>query len=329
MNIFQKLRQHLSMVRRTVKHIKMPGKPKFVLFLDVLYCHHILHCTYNEYLKYEFYKHKNSYRKQFLLLKHQEKRYDFVNPRDYPRSKQILYQWIQKGISRQILVAPKCGEDAFVDFFKKQQKILKKPDIGSRGVGISVLHYTDEQQAREYFRAITEDTLFEEYVIQHETMAAFNASSVNTLRIITLCKDNRFDIISAHFKSAGVAGEVVDNICNGGIAAMVDIPTGKISTHGFSFATMHKSQHSCHPVTGQEFIGTQIPHWEETLRLVEDLHRSIPNYVLFGWDVAITPTGPEIIEVNTNPDGRAQMIDQKPIGKLLLKYMKEARKAHK
>lgn len=92
-----------------------------------------------------------------------------------------------------------------------------------------------------------------------------------------------------------------DNVGYGGICAMIDMDTGKtyqpetIVDHVF---------HSCpaHPDTGTVIDGFQIPCWQEAKKLVLDISRSMPELEYLGYDVAITETGPQIIEINIHQD---------------------------
>jgi len=45
----------------------------------------------------------------------------------------------------------------------------------------------------------------------------------------------------------------------------------------------------------------RIPHWDEVLRMTAEAHRVLPKFGVIGWDIAITPEGPLIIECNANP----------------------------
>ena len=56
-----------------------------------------------------------------------------------------------------------------------------------------------------------------------------------------------------------------------------------------------------HPVTGVAFKGFQIPFWVETIEMMK---KAVPeaSYISnIGWDVAITNSGPVIVEANTIP----------------------------
>lgn len=78
----------------------------------------------------------------------------------------------------------------------------------------------------------------------------------------------------------------------------VDFKNGLLHKPGASFGTpLYKN----HPTTNVQILGVKLPFWEETLALIDKAARRIPSVGYIGWDVAITPTGPIIIEGNTTP----------------------------
>ena len=48
------------------------------------------------------------------------------------------------------------------------------------------------------------------------------------------------------------------------------------------------------------FEGFRIPYWNEVRELVKNVHAKLPDIRSIGWDVAITPNGPVLIEGNDN-----------------------------
>ena len=96
----------------------------------------------------------------------------------------------------------------------------------------------------------------------------------------------------------GSKGALIDNATQGGTAARIDIETGKISSlfKGNAFRVIENSQ------IGRNEIGLQIPYWNETLSMLKQASKLVPEIHLVGWDVAITPNGPNLIEGNESFD---------------------------
>ncbi len=53
------------------------------------------------------------------------------------------------------------------------------------------------------------------------------------------------------------------------------------------------------PVSSIVYSGYKIPYWEQIVELVRNLHDKIDYYTSIGWDVAITNSGPKVIELNS------------------------------
>ena len=70
-----------------------------------------------------------------------------------------------------------------------------------------------------------------------------------------------------------------------------------------------------HPDTGLAFAGFQLPHWAAATALAVRAHAALPAIAVVGWDVALTPDGPVIVEGNFSPEMRlAQAPSGVPLG---------------
>jgi hypothetical protein len=57
-----------------------------------------------------------------------------------------------------------------------------------------------------------------------------------------------------------------------------------------------------HPVTGAKVTGRQMPHWDEIKAIALKAHNAAQGRLLVGWDIAVTPDGPLLLEGNSYPD---------------------------
>lgn len=177
-----------------------------------------------------------------------------------------------------------------------------KPEVSSGGKGINKYSVKDDvnEEVFEEIRGYGDGTI-EEFLVQHHEMNRLCPDSVNTIRIVCIFWDGVFRIIYAVCRMSGGDGTPVDNISRGGMAAGVDLETGKINTYG---ADSNGDPQERHPGTGTELMGFQIPFWPEVKELVERCSRKaydVAGLGYVGWDVAITENGPIIIEGNNWP----------------------------
>ena len=138
--------------------------------------------------------------------------------------------------------------------------------------------------------------ILEEIVVQHPEMSKLCPTSVNTCRIATLLGDKQQGIVYAFLRIGN--GKVMDNVDCGGMAARIDLDSGKLLTVG---ADKQGNTYTNHPITGTPIVGFTIPYWEEAKAMCLEAAQKVPQMRFVAWDVAITPDGPTFIEGNSFP----------------------------
>ena len=135
---------------------------------------------------------------------------------------------------------------------------------------------------------------------QHKEINKIHDKSVNTLRIISLItSENHPEIISV-FMRFGVGDSVIDNASSGGFFVGVNIDEGTLKDTGHYLSQYGGAKIKKHPDSGFIFEGFKVPYFKEACEEVLKGIMVIPNRFI-GWDVAITPNGPIIVEANSNP----------------------------
>lgn len=300
--------------------INVKGWSRFLTCMDIIYCRRIIHCNYEEYLKYKFYNLKNRYRKKFMLVHHQRNYMRYLNTPGFTLFKYQFYSHIPQCYSREIIQLPSCGIDVFLAFAKKHGTFVTKPDGGSYGRDVKIFHYTTEEDALLFFKNLKERTVCEEFIQQHDDMNKLNPTSVNTVRFVSLRINDEIVITTASLRTAASNDKFVDNMRKGGIGAQVNLETGVLFTHGYDYSG---NTYITHPVTGCAFMGFKIPNWEKAVNLVKTAHSQIPECDYLGWDIALTKDGADIIEANTAPGPMlTQFMDLIPKGELVLPLLK-------
>ena len=194
------------------------------------------------------------------------------------------------------------------EFFGDDRKLICKKIDGECADGVMMLESCDGEikngnvsiSVDEIKRAAKGGRmLLQEVVEQHEDVSKLNPYCINTIRIITI-RSNSGDIsvFAASIRLGTVKDSFVDNRAVGGAAVGID-EFGKLKKYGFQHAK-YGTKISSHPVTGVVFEGYQLPYWKEVEALVKQAHRAVINIQSIGWDVALTPNGPVLIEGNDN-----------------------------
>lgn len=187
--------------------------------------------------------------------------------------------------------------EEFQKFVDGLDEIFVKPVDGMHGTGAKKISLTETGLRDVYDGLMSEKPLVaEEVIAQHPKMAAFNPSSINTVRIYTIQDGDEVDIVNAYARFGN--GGIVDNYSSGGFECGVDMETGVINTPA---VCKNGEVFDEHPLTHLVFEGFQIPLWEEAIERVSAAVRSIDGINLVGWDVAIGPDGVILVEGNTDP----------------------------
>ena len=179
-------------------------------------------------------------------------------------------------------------------------ELVMKPTRETRGgFRVAFIPAADLEHALRLKLKRNSDWIVQEPFRQHHLMAALNASSVNTLRIMTIRLGGQVAVISA-FIRIGVKGARVDNLSSGSIAAGVAHHEGTEAGRVGAFACDDKLKlHTTHPDHGYRFDTISLPFFKAAEKLCMDLHAVIPDLGLLSWDIAIGAQGaPGVIEFN-------------------------------
>lgn len=99
-------------------------------------------------------------------------------------------------------------------------------------------------------------------------------------------------------------GNSTDNFsegANGNIVAPIDLASGRLGRGRMSASRSWPEIVNVvrHPVTGERIEGLLVPFWEEACSLVIRAQKATPMLKTLGWDLAITDSGPIVVEANT------------------------------
>ncbi|MCR5657842.1 MAG: hypothetical protein K6G25_00780 [Bacteroidales bacterium] len=178
-----------------------------------------------------------------------------------------------------------------------------KPVLESSGKGVQGLEVSN---GRTSIEGLSIEQLFDKYgdnfqiqekLKQHAKMNELNATSVNTLRILTYRSGMEILLIYSVVR-IGRQGQVIDNQNAGGMSTIIgeDGRLGKYAFSGYTGERVEKTD------SGTVLEGFEIPSYAKAIETVKRLHYELPFFNLIGWDIAIDEVGdPVLIEWNSNP----------------------------
>lgn len=293
---FDKLNKMLTVVK------EKSGHSKARTFLDILWCAVRYGAGYYDYVMFGFYGMNGRQRDTYLTRVRNKKVCDIMNQPGYGEvfdDKLAFNVRFADFLHRRTLNAETCTEDELTAFLEGQETFFAKPNRGTCGNGIEKLRTADFATPADLLAYVRERNLnvLEETLVQHPEMAKLHPSSVNTLRIVT---DRVGDTVHIAYivVKIGTGDGFCDNSGQGGVICRVDAQTSTVC----SVATDdYFHVYDTHPDTGVRFMGYQLPLLPEAISLATQAAKVVPEITHVGWDVAITPDGPVLIEGNDYP----------------------------
>lgn len=267
-------------------------------------------CRYKEYLLYRFFELTEEEQDQIPIMSFTAKltkkfnvNAEFARMLDDKARTNIFFSEFMR---RPWCVNTDVTLEDFKKIFAKSTKVIYKPLEGIGGHGISTYEIKDKNYAEVFSEIVKQPKgVVEEYVVQHPDMSKLCASSVNTLRVVTICSktkpvtaDGKYMDIAYGALRIGGGTDVVDNFHSGGMAAAVDMKTGELITHAVD---MTGETYIVHPVSGTRIKGFKIPFFDEAMQMVRDICAKEGVEGNLGWDIAISENGPVLIEANRGP----------------------------
>ncbi len=133
----------------------------------------------------------------------------------------------------------------------------------------------------------------------HPRFDAISSPALCTIRVITAIDENGMIQIFNPVLNVPVGIEIFNHMADGGIVVCIDAATGNL-------LTSYKFEAKGRPVPvnliqkpGMQAI-TNIPEWEKVKEIALEAHRLLAGIPVIGWDIAVTDTGPVILEGNHN-----------------------------
>ena len=273
-------------------------RPYLITMADIIWCGIKYQAAPTDYLQSDMYRLSREQRLDIITAGVSNSFVKGNNNLEYRSlldDKRKMYELFSDFLNRKYLfISGENDKDAFMEFASGLDDIIVKPSTETGG-GRGVCKFTSKEEAWDYAISIA-PSIAEECLKQDERLAALNSSSINTVRPLTLYKDGKLTFL-AIFLRIGHGG-VVDNFCDGGMVAPINTETGIIE---YPAADENVRYYDVHPLSGTHIVGFQVPYFEEIKTMVSKAATLIPELGYIGWDVAVTPDGPALIEGNLYP----------------------------
>lgn len=278
------------------------GKNRFIMFFDMIWCIFRYSIGYLDYRVFGFAMIKGKNRRTFMNMNDNLSISHKLNDREYFHifdNKSEFDEHFNEYIGRAFIDLSSCDAAALKEFCKGKQTVFAKALNQFGGEGITKETLTADTDYDELYNRLKANgqLLVEETIVQHEQMNRLSPSSINTIRMVTLLHDGKVHFMYALVRMSN-GSNCVDNICSGGMYVSIG-SDGIIRKPAFCDAT--GKYYDKHPYTKTVFNGFEIPMFAEAVEMCKKAALVCPHVGYIGWDVAITPTRPVLVEGNTLP----------------------------
>lgn len=180
------------------------------------------------------------------------------------------------------------------------EDIIIKPTLdSSHGQGVQKVHVfgLNKQEINALIDTLGDNFVCQKVIKQHPNLAAYNPTSVNTIRITTY-QDFKGNIKVLYASQRfGSTGKVYDNADdpNGDGGFCVINPDGSVKREVHHYRRLDTT-------FLDESVPGITPAYDKVVEAVLFLHTRFPQFALIGWDMTVTEDGhPLVIEYNFAP----------------------------
>ncbi|MEG0026166.1 MAG: sugar-transfer associated ATP-grasp domain-containing protein [Bacilli bacterium] len=258
------------------------------LITDFLVCKTKYNFTFEEYFKMQLYKLNDKKRNEVLNNNINIKLINKLNPFEHRYLMASIYEFNHKFesfIKRDWLLLDEQNNEEFRLFIKSRDFIFV-PSLDNRKPEIIDIKRNNEWQLHQdlinSYRYI-----IEEVVTNHKKIKAINASSLNTIKFITILNNNDVYILGSYLNVY---------INDKKYYILIDLATGK--TYNKALLDGLVVDH----IENYIVKSFKIPLWEKTLAMVNKLPFVIDKLKYISWEIAITDKEPILIKASEEPD---------------------------
>ena len=218
------------------------------------------------------------------------------------------------------------SKEQAVKICQQHERLVFKHTMNSGGgVGVMLITLKDgisdfkDKPIDGVFDWYKKDFIAQEVIKQNKVISSLNASSINTLRVISYLREDGVKILSTAIRIGG-EGEFLDNVAVSGVACGLN-DDGTLKDLGYDkfYNGIHKRD------DGRLFKDIRIPFYDKVKNEVIRLHEQVPYFKLISWDIALDDMD-EVVMIEFNVKGQGVFTHQLITGPLFGKYTDEVMK---
>lgn len=285
----------------TAKEVsKETGKNRFLVLFDIIHCGYKYMAGFVDYKVFKMYNLNEEQRATYITRGVNNNYVKLLNDPEAMKkvdNKLEFNKNYNEFVKRDWICLTEVSFEEFETFFKKHKSIIVKPVDEMCGKGVDKINLDENTNIKQIYEDLLKNNqiLIEECVKQNSKIASLNPSSVNTLRVVTLKKENEVKVLFTALRIGN--GKSVDNFNNGGMFTVVN-ENGVITKPAIS---KDGTIYDVHPLTHEKIVGFKLPNFEIALDTAKKCAAKIENVRYIGFDVVITEDSALILEANPFP----------------------------
>lgn len=253
-----------------------------------------------DYVRFEFWRKSRFEKNRYMTSMRYSKLYRYLNktvPAIILKSKSGEYEYYKDFVKRKWMVVDgNTKEEEIVAFVNLYHEVIVKPDNDEQGNGIFKLNDKNQEIIKEFYKGKGKGCWVMEEVLKNDSdFAVMNESSLNSIRATTFIEKNGNPILLSLMLRVGRPGQIVDNWGAGGFLIDIDVESGVVLKPALD---KKNDPFISHPDTGFQFVGWHLPKLDELKQYVNKLCMVEKRARFVGWDIAYTPNGFDLVEVN-------------------------------
>lgn len=267
---------------------------------DMVRCHFKYGSGYNDYSIFHFYELTDKQKDTYLNRYRNKLFVTQMNDENYAHffdNKNEFYHKFRDYLGRDFVDLETDSKEDAIKFFETHDRIFCKIKDGSCADGAELLYTKDFEDGEAFYKYVMSKNLcvLEDVLENHPAIKEIYPYALNCLRVVTLIGDDGKPHILGAFEKFGREGRFVDVF---GIHGPVNLKTGKLDYPLHRGDTLTNGLFYEHPDTHKQLVGFEIPFFKETMQCALRAAMVVPQMRYIGWDIAVTPNGPAIIEGN-------------------------------
>ena len=281
---------------------KKTKKNRISIFFDMTKCAQRYGAGYMDYDLFEMYNLTDEQRDTYITRGRNNALIAKYNNKDYFHifeNKDEFNEKFNKYLKRDWIKVKGTDKEKVIEFMKNHTIFMAKPIDGGCGKGIEKIEtskWNSLDELYDYLNNSESNFELEELIIQNKEVSNIYPGAINTVRVVTILKDNVPHVICAYFRIGN--GKFVDNFNSGGMVAPINVETGIVQDKAID---KNKVLYEVHPATGTQIKGFKFPDWEKALEMCKEASKVVPQMAYVGWDVGFSENGPVFVEANEFP----------------------------